>query len=84
MHTIDLASPAWGVVAPSINYSAHRIDEGVIGHTSVHKIMQVLDVVPPSFVVALERLDPIEHARCRLNKEIVIGLERKFILQRGR
>jgi len=55
---VEAASATRRIVAPAIDNSRHCMDEAAIaagvGHTRVHELPQVLQVVPSALVVSLD------------------------------
>ena len=46
----------------SVNYTRHRVDEILTDHTTVDKLVELIDVVPAAIIIRLNVTDPIEEA----------------------
>jgi len=50
-------------VAPTVDNTRNSIDKAIANHAAVNILLQLSDVIPSANIVALERFDPVEHAR---------------------
>ncbi len=51
------------VLLTSVNDARHGIDETLTDHTTVDKLVELIDVVPAAIIIRLNITDPIEETR---------------------
>ncbi len=50
-------------MASTVDDTGHSINKVIANHATINILLQLSDVIPSTNIVALERFDPVEHAR---------------------